>query len=646
MPAFLSPLFLIGAAAAAIPIAIHLFYRRTEPVIDFAAMRYLRRAPVEHSRRRRLRELVLLALRVTALVLLALAFARPYFSDAVAAGSGPATMVLIDTSASLSAPGRFEEARARARQAIQDAPATHAVGLAAFAQASDVIAPVSQDRAGALAALAQVTPGAGATRYRAALQGAADAFNGRSGRIVIVTDLQQSGWDAASDAGIPDAIGVEVQDVGAPEANLGVMSLRVDGGDAVAVIQSFSPRPATDQVIFAVDARRIGAVPVTLEPGATAEARVPLDGVASGALSAAITDRDGYAADNVRYAVLDAADTVSLMAVTATGHPSEALYLERALAVAEGTRAFRFRSVSGTAFSALTPEALQQVGVIAVLGTRGIAQRGRERLAEFVRGGGGLLVAAGPDVDPAILKEALDGVVQTSWALRPASALTFAPDDSRHPVFRVFGGAGTLGNVGFSRAVRITSPAGANVIARYSDGSPALVEERTTGGGVMVFGSDLNYRWNDFPLQPAFVPFIHETVRYLASPRTSRTDYLVGELQAASAPGVVNLSDVGRTLSGPPGEPLGGVPAAPARWGAVARPTHQVAINVDPRESDPTRMAAETFQAGISRLNAAAAQVAEARAQQQEDRQFLWWYGLLLMVVSLAAEGVIGRRLG
>jgi len=59
-----------------------------------------------------------------------------------------------------------------------------------------------------------------------------------------------------------------------------------------------------------------------------------------------------------------------------------------------------------------------------------------------------------------------------------------------------------------------------------------------------------------------------------------------------------------------------------------------------------TAMAAETFQAGISRLNAAAAQVAEARAQQQEDRQFLWWYGLLLMVVSLAAEGVIGRRLG
>ena len=36
----------------------------------------------------------------------------------------------------------------------------------------------------------------------------------------------------------------------------------------------------------------------------------------------------------------------------------------------------------------------------------------------------------------------------------------------------------------------------------------------------------------------------------------------------------------------------------------------------------------------------------QTAAQQREDGQFLWWYGLLFMVVSLAAEGVIGRRLG
>ena len=151
------------------------------------------------------------------------------------------------------------------------------------------------------------------------------------------------------------------------------------------------------------------------------------------------------------------------------------------------------------------------------------------------------------------------------------------------------------------------------------------------------FASDLNDRWNDFPLQPAFVPFVHETLRYLASPRNARTEYLVGELPGveAQSPGVISLAPVGRTLSGPPGEP------------DKARPTgRMVAINVDPRESDPARMSADDFRAGVSRLNASATRLAQDAAREQEDSQQLWQYVLLLMVVGLAAEGMLGRRLG
>jgi hypothetical protein len=129
---FLSPLFLAGAAAVAIPIAIHLFYRRTEPVVDFAATRYLRRAPVEQAQRRRLRELLLLALRVAALILLALAFARPYISQSAAALAARGTMVLIDTSVSMSGPGQFERARALADQIVRNAAAGDVVGVMSF----------------------------------------------------------------------------------------------------------------------------------------------------------------------------------------------------------------------------------------------------------------------------------------------------------------------------------------------------------------------------------------------------------------------------------------------------------------------------------------------------------------------------------
>ena len=122
MIAFLSPLFLVGAAAAVIPIVLHLLERRPEQRVRFAAVAFLKAAPVEHTSRRRLREWLLLMLRVAALVLLALAFARPFFRSVGASAAGT-TVVALDTSYSLSAPGRFERAKQLAKDAIARAPA-------------------------------------------------------------------------------------------------------------------------------------------------------------------------------------------------------------------------------------------------------------------------------------------------------------------------------------------------------------------------------------------------------------------------------------------------------------------------------------------------------------------------------------------
>ena len=83
---FLFPAFLVAALAVALPIALHLLRRDVAPDLPFTAVRLLKKSPVERSRRRRLRDLLLLAARVAALVLLALAFARPF------AGHEPVTV--------------------------------------------------------------------------------------------------------------------------------------------------------------------------------------------------------------------------------------------------------------------------------------------------------------------------------------------------------------------------------------------------------------------------------------------------------------------------------------------------------------------------------------------------------------------------
>ena len=113
---FLSPLFLVGAVAAAIPIVLHLLKRVPDARVKFSAVKLLRSAPVEHARKRHLRALLLLALRVAALLLLAFAFARPFFASGGARASSGVTVVALDTSLSMSAPGQFDKARQLARQ--------------------------------------------------------------------------------------------------------------------------------------------------------------------------------------------------------------------------------------------------------------------------------------------------------------------------------------------------------------------------------------------------------------------------------------------------------------------------------------------------------------------------------------------------
>src|SRR5687767_12625173 len=97
---FLAPAGLFLAAAVAVPIILHLFQRHQGPRLVFPALRYLRRAEREHARRIKFRQLLLLALRVLALILLAVAAARPFFQRGGATHAPSAVVIILDNSAS------------------------------------------------------------------------------------------------------------------------------------------------------------------------------------------------------------------------------------------------------------------------------------------------------------------------------------------------------------------------------------------------------------------------------------------------------------------------------------------------------------------------------------------------------------------
>lgn len=76
--AFFHPLYLWALGALAVPIVIHLLFRRRTQALDFSSVRFLRSAAVKASRRRRLRQLLLLLTRLALLALIVLLFAQPF----------------------------------------------------------------------------------------------------------------------------------------------------------------------------------------------------------------------------------------------------------------------------------------------------------------------------------------------------------------------------------------------------------------------------------------------------------------------------------------------------------------------------------------------------------------------------------------
>jgi hypothetical protein len=132
---------------------------------------------------------------------------------------------------------------------------------------------------------------------------------------------------------------------------------------------------------------------------------------------------------------------------------------------------------------------------------------------------------------------------------------------------------------------------------------------------VVVFASDLDRRWNDFPVHPGFVPFVVEMLRYVSSGGVEPSAYLVGRAPAGvgNEPGV-RLVDAGRVVT----------------------------VNVDSRESATAVMSADEFR-GMLQPVAQRAADPEVLEAQTEARQSLWIYGLVLMLGALVAESMVGR---
>src|SRR6186997_2447085 len=148
--AFLTPFFLAGLAAIAIPVLVHLVQREKKRVVEFPSLMFVRRIPYQSVRRRRIRHWALLLMRAAAVMLIVMAFARPFLPQAAAvtAASGGAreVVILLDQSASMGYGDHWSKAQEAARQVVRGPGADDKATLVLFSRNAEENMRATSDR--------------------------------------------------------------------------------------------------------------------------------------------------------------------------------------------------------------------------------------------------------------------------------------------------------------------------------------------------------------------------------------------------------------------------------------------------------------------------------------------------------------------
>jgi hypothetical protein len=236
-----------------------------------------------------------------------------------------------------------------------------------------------------------------------------------------------------------------------------------------------------------------------------------------------------------------------------------------------------------------------------------------DRLEEYTALGGSVFFYLGDKVNADSYNESLAGASHRYGGLLPGKLgklegsaqakedLTISSLAYDHPALSAFGDPrfARLGTVRFRAFWRIAADP-ATVLIKLADDAPLLCEKSFGKGRSMLFTSTCNRNWTSFPVQPAFLPFTHRLVAYLAQqPGGATAFYTTGEVVPLVYPGggVTPLQirrPTGEVDSPTGNDPTAGVPTYDrtdvAGVYSVITPEQKevglLAVNLDSYESD------------------------------------------------------------
>ena len=598
--------------------------------------------------------LLLLAFRIAVLVALVLAFIQPAIwrdPAAGAAGEQRLHVIVVDTSASMVAGDRWDEAIDAATDLINSVPVADPVQVIAAGRVLEVVTSATLDKADARQTVQSLEPGVFFVDFGQLTRSLDGVLRTAELPVVVhfVTDAQASGFPTRfADLAPTEPVEIEVHAVGSDEPNWAIENLFGSAltGELAATVTSHAAETAEKTLELELDGMLVDRQTVMLAPGQQAVVEFAALTLEPGAnrVRVVMSPSDSLAGDDVRMLALNRPVPHPVLVVSGDRNvANDVRFLTDAMGVLQG---LAIDPVTIRA-SDLPDYDFNDYEFVVVADAAAIDSQESDRLSTYVESGGGLLLALGPG-SARLTEVPVTGHEFSSQASQlvssGADAVTIGSIETSHPALA---GLDTL------RAARFTDYAAIEevvdedqVLIRLESGDPLLIERELGNGRLLLYTSSLDRTWNELPKEPVFVPFVAGLADHLLGGAGFTNEAALGSTLALQAMGMS-----GGQIFDPDGESALGLGGASTdvlldqigfyELEGGGR-SELVAVNFDIQESglEPADESALVRWQDLGRAAAAAETDTSGVIQEEIQVPLGYWLIMLLLVAAVVESGL------
>lgn len=657
---FLTPWFLAGAVAVGLPIWLHLLRKHRSTPQPFSSLMFFEQHTQSSIKHRRLRYLLLFALRTLLILLLVLAFAHPYIQQRLlpTARTGEVTILALDNSLSMRAGGLLDEAKRDAKSEIGSLRPGQRAEVLAFGSRVGGMSEVTDDHTALNAGVDAIE----ATDDRTSFGELTRSLRSIAASLrlplhaIVYSDMQQSGMPANfndlklnADVRLDTRPLVKKQTPNFAVENIVAPRRVYDGKPArvLATVSNFGGPKTTKNVSLVLNDRVVEAKSALVPENGRATVEFDSMVVPYGRNKGMVRMEGGDAlpADDVFYFSVERADPRHALFVRGAGDDRALLYFKAALE-SSGQDAFTIDPATVEQTANLSPAKYAFV-VLSDVGP--IPGSFENQLRDYVRNGGSVLISLGHmSVPHTKVPVAGEQIAEDRYTGREGDRFqTVAWLDPSHPSIL---NDTRWDDVKFYQAIRV-DPGTARVAARLSDDTPLLLDQQVGSGRILTFASTFDNVANDFPIHPSFVPFIEQTARYLGRLDQGPPSVQVGSFEELRDPNekgaAVDVLDPkgDRVLSLAEAAKAQNIQFTESGFYDIRRPNGRnelVAVNSDRHESNLTPATQDTLT--LWQNTASGKEGSEGQAQSEQKPLSLWWYVMLAALALAVAESLLGNQ--